>query len=78
MSTYFAEDGNFGSAEGMTIIDTSDWYEDAWNIVCYAGDPSPALAKEVAYYVSTGRVKTNGSLYSILEDMDKLDTAKLV
>ena len=27
---YFAEDGNFGNADGIAILDTSQWTEDDW------------------------------------------------
>jgi len=28
--TYFAEDGNYGDASSLAIVDTSDWTEDDW------------------------------------------------
>jgi len=32
---YFATDGNYGSADGLVIVDTSDWDDDDWAIVEY-------------------------------------------
>jgi len=30
---YFAEDGNYGSADGMTIMETTHWDEVDWDII---------------------------------------------
>jgi hypothetical protein len=35
---YFAVDGNFGNAEGLVTIDTSDWTEDEWFAIDDASD----------------------------------------
>jgi hypothetical protein len=35
---YFAEDGNFGSAEGIAILDTTYWTEDDWMEIEGASD----------------------------------------
>jgi hypothetical protein len=32
---YFAADGNYGNANGLVIVDTSDWNDDDWAIVEY-------------------------------------------
>ena len=32
---YFAADGNYGSADGLVIVDTSDWDDDDWAIIEY-------------------------------------------
>jgi hypothetical protein len=31
--TYFAEDGNYGDASGLVIVDTSDWTEEQWQMI---------------------------------------------
>jgi hypothetical protein len=28
--TYFAEDGNYGDASSLALVDTSEWTEDDW------------------------------------------------
>lgn len=35
---YFAEDGNYGSAHGMAIIDTDNWSEAMLSLVDEVGD----------------------------------------
>ena len=36
--TYFAQDGSFGDAYGIEIIDTSDFNEDDWTSIWEASD----------------------------------------
>jgi hypothetical protein len=36
--TYFAQDGSFGDAHNIEIIDTSDFNEDDWTNIWEAGD----------------------------------------
>ena len=31
--TYFASDGNYGSAEDLLVIDTSQWTEEYWQLI---------------------------------------------
>ena len=46
---YFAEDGNFGSAEGLAIFDTTNWTEDDWMEIEQAGDHARVqVAREIA------------------------------
>lgn len=40
---YFAEDGSFGSATGIEILDTSGWTEADWERIDTARDDSRAL-----------------------------------
>lgn len=40
---YFAKDGSFGSAEGLVIIDTSDWTDDEWADIDFAIDANRPL-----------------------------------
>lgn len=35
-TTYFAADGNYGDAEGLVMIDTTDWTEDEWMTIEYS------------------------------------------
>jgi hypothetical protein len=37
-SSYFAPDGNYGDAEGLLLLDTTDWSEDDWLAIEEAGD----------------------------------------
>jgi hypothetical protein len=47
--TYFASDGSFGSADGLEIVDTSDWTEQDWEMIENASDSErPALAQHIA------------------------------
>lgn len=36
--TYFAADGTYGDAEGLLVVDTTDWDEDDWAAVDYTTD----------------------------------------
>lgn len=36
--TYFAQDGNYGSADGMTVMETTLWSELDWQMVDEASD----------------------------------------
>ena len=46
---YFAEDGNYGSADGLVIVDTSDWTEDEWEIIDGALDcDRPIIARSLS------------------------------
>lgn len=46
---YFAADGNYGSAEGLVIVDTSDWTEEEWDAIDAARDSErPAIASQLS------------------------------
>lgn len=46
---YFAEDGNFGSAERLVILDTTYWNEDDWLEIEEASDyDRTQVAREIA------------------------------
>lgn len=47
-TTYFAADGNYGDAEGLVMIDTTDWTEDEWMTIEYAPENERArIAQEL-------------------------------
>ena len=33
MATYFAMDGNYGSAHGLVVIDTNGWNDEDWDAI---------------------------------------------
>jgi hypothetical protein len=41
-SSYFAVDGNYGSADGMVVVDTTSWSEEDWTQVEEASDSERA------------------------------------
>jgi len=41
-SSYFAADGNYGSADGMVVVDTTTWSEEDWTQVEEASDSERA------------------------------------
>jgi hypothetical protein len=50
---YFATDGSYGDAEGLVIIDTSDWTDDEWGLVEDAPDDQrAAIAASLAAHGS--------------------------
>ena len=48
-TTYFAEDGSYGVAKGIKLVDTSNWDEADWALIEEASDSErPALAQHIA------------------------------
>lgn len=50
--SYFAEDGNYGNAGGLTIMETTHWNETDWDIIESAADwarPEVARALTESY-----------------------------
>ncbi len=48
MLSYFAKDGSFGDADGILIIDTSEWSDEDWENVSEVTDEARATAAVVA------------------------------
>lgn len=47
---YFAADGNYGSAEGLVVVDTSDWTEEEWEVIdCARESERPEIAKQMKW-----------------------------
>lgn len=47
--SYFAPDGNYGDASGMTVIETTHWKEVDWEILESASDyHRPSVARLIA------------------------------
>lgn len=46
---YFAEDGSYGDASNLEVIDTSDWTEEEWEMVEEASDSNRSY---VAAYIA--------------------------
>ena len=43
---YFAEDGNYGDADGMVVMETTFWNADDWDIIEQASDADrPVVAR---------------------------------
>lgn len=48
-TAYFATDGSFGAAEGIQMVDTSDWVEEDWTMIeMTSDDQRPAVARAIA------------------------------
>lgn len=46
--SYFAVDGNYGDASGMTIMETTHWDEDDWSIIKNATETArPELSRAI-------------------------------
>lgn len=54
---YFAMDGNYGEAEKIVIVDTSDWDDDDWAAVEYARDGEERM--EIARSIADGEYNSN-------------------
>lgn len=54
--SYFAKDGNYGDASGITIIDTVLWDESDFGMVEQASDEDRALvARLISEWIGSGR-----------------------
>lgn len=54
--SYFATDGNYGLAVGLTVIDTTAWEESDWNLIEQASDEQRALtARVISEWIESGR-----------------------
>lgn len=42
MDYYFATDGNYGDANGLVLVDTTNWTEDDWLLIEDAHDSERA------------------------------------
>lgn len=53
---YFSIDGNYGSADGLIVVDTSAWTVDEWEIIDETPDSERAsVAKQLAANTSAGK-----------------------
>lgn len=53
--TYFAEDGSYGDAERLVVMDTSDWTDEDWEKIEEASDwERPTVAQDIAFYSKEG------------------------
>ena len=51
---YFAEDGNYGDAKNLRIIDTSEFTEEEWEIISNAND---ILRHKLAFVIYMSKEK---------------------
>lgn len=57
-STYFAVDGNYGTADGLVVVDTTEWSESDWQAIDEVGDADRAnLALALAKSDEAGRIE---------------------
>lgn len=54
--TYFAMDGNYGDAAGLTVVDTTDWTDDDFQMLDYVSDEKRVLAAQtISEWIESGR-----------------------
>lgn len=54
--SYFALDGNYGDASGLTIIDTTSWTEEDFSHLDGVSDHNKAMAaRAIAEWIEKGR-----------------------
>lgn len=54
--TYFAKDGNYGDAVGVTIIDTSGWTDSDFELLDSVSDEQrPLAARTISEWMESGR-----------------------
>jgi hypothetical protein len=65
-TTYFAIDGNYGNADGIVIVETSEWSEDDWSAIEMAGDADRA---SVAYALAKSDEQQRAEIHqAVMED----------
>jgi len=54
--TYFATDGNYGDAAGLTVVDTSDWTDSDFQMLDGVSDWQRVLAAQtISEWIEKGR-----------------------
>lgn len=54
--TYFAMDGNYGAAVGLTVIDTTAWTEQDWSLLEQSTDDQrPLTARVISEWIEADR-----------------------
>lgn len=54
--SYFAKDGNYGDADGIIVVDTTEWSESDFEMVERASDENrPLAARTVSEWIDAGR-----------------------
>ncbi len=66
-TSYFAIDGNYGNADGIVIVETSEWSEDDWQAIENAGDADRA---SVAYALAKSDEMGREEIRQAVEDND--------
>jgi hypothetical protein len=67
--TYFAKDGNYGDAAGVTIIDTSDWTDSDFEMLDSITDEfRPLAARMISEWIEGGREDTE-RLHYLLDNI---------
>ena len=52
--TYFAEDGSYGDAENLVLLDTSNWTDKDWHEIEWSSDwERPIVAQTISGEKST-------------------------
>jgi hypothetical protein len=58
--SYFAKDGNFGNASGLTIIDTQEWIDSDWALLDLVEEINkPLCARVISDCIEQGRDLTD-------------------
>lgn len=54
--SYFAKDGNYGDADGITVIDTTAWLDSDFEMIEAASDEfRPLAARTISEWIEAGR-----------------------
>lgn len=54
--SYFAKDGNYGNADGITVIDTTDWSDADFEMLDMVSDEDrPLAARTISEWIADGR-----------------------
>ena len=74
--SYFAEDGNYGSASGLTIMETTHWNELDWQIIDGASDwarPEVARVLTESYEPNADEAALRAKLASLGVDLTEYE-----
>jgi hypothetical protein len=65
--TYFAVDGNYGNADGLTVVDTTGWDDEIFEMVEESSDQDrPKAARLLSEWIEGGRSQDFDKFFELL------------
>lgn len=65
--SYFAKDGNYGDADGITVVNTTEWTSEDFDLIEQASDEDrPLAARLVSEWIDRGRTEEHDEFFDRL------------
>lgn len=69
MRTYFAQDGSYGDADGIVVLDTNQWSDYEWNLVSLCADRDRTeLAQDINDWLNYGKPPAGSLLEELIQE----------